>query len=265
MAREAGTLGGGTDFLGEFLRTASRTIPREHKEHVIEQIPRVSYGEFLRRFQWLQGEHITAIGPTGYGKTTLAKDLLTRRKYVMAFGTKRDDDTMQKFITERGFRRVESYDDITEEDRRVILWPHTEGLKSAAEVLAMQQARFREALFAIFRVGGWCAYLNELRYITARLGLEAEVSLLWEQGRSLDASVYAEYQRPRNIPLLAYDQPEHLIFFKETDRENLDRMAEIIAWIDRKVMIENIVRLSKYDFLYLNKAKEEAMISRVEL
>jgi hypothetical protein len=264
MANEAGTLGGAGRLFGQLVRDASRR-PMATVENpvVVERIPRVSYGHFLTKFRWIQGEHITEIGPTGYGKTTLAQDLLTRRDFVLTFGTKARDSTMQEFIA-RGYRRVQSFEEITIEDRRVALWPDIRGLKSANEIVELQRERFREALFGVFVQEGWCVYLDELRYITSKLGLSGEVELLWEQGRSLDISVVAGYQRPRNIPLLAYDQPEHLIFFKETDRENLDRMAEIISWLDRKEMIRTIVGLEKYDFLYLNKATETAMISRVE-
>src|SRR5581483_599938 len=126
-----------------------------------------------------------------------------------------------------------------------------------------QRERFREALFSAFRQGGWTIYLDEIRYITARLGLNAEAELILEQGRSVDVSMLGGYQRPRNIPLLFYDQPEKLFFFKETDGENLSRMAEIVSWLDRKLMVHTISHLEKYDFLYLDKASERALVSRV--
>ena len=150
------------------------------------------------------------------------------------------------------------------EHKRYVLWPNVTHVQSSDEVYGIQKERFREALFSAFLMGGWTVYLDELRYVTSRLGLASEVELLWEQGRSIDVSVVAGYQRPRNIPLLAYDQPEHLVFFKETDAENLSRMAEVVTWLDRKTMIQTIAHLPKYDFLYLNKANERAVISRVE-
>lgn len=255
--------------LSDAIRSLSRTPTlREHGniEDQISAIPRVRYGAFLSGLDWKQGEHITEIGPTGYGKTTLSSALLTRRKYVLAFGTKKTDSTLDKFIVERGFKRIESFDEVNlMEHNKYLLWPRVEHAVSADAILTVQRERFREALFGAFRQGGWCVYINELRYITARLQLASEVELLWEQGRSIDLSVLGEYQRPRNIPLLAYDQPEYLVFFKETDRANLERMAEVVSWIDRRVLIDTITHLAKYDFVFLNKAEERALVSRVEL
>lgn len=265
---EAGTFGGAMELLGLITKSgrASRVDWTEvQDQETVATIPTVSYGHFLREFKWLQGQHITEIGPTGYGKTTLAVDLLTRRDFVMAFGTKRSDSTLDRLIRQRGYRRVQNFGQITPEDRRVVIWPNIAFLESADEILALQKEVFREALFAAFRQGGWCVYIDELRYITGKLNLKSEVELLWEQGRSSDISVVAGYQRPRNIPLLAYDQPEHLFFFKESDYENLSRMAEVVSWIDRKVLVNAIVHIPKYSFVYLNKEEEKAMISHVEL
>ena len=263
---EAGTAAGAGQLFGEILSAASRVAWTETKDQkTIGTIPRVSYGRFLKDLHWKQGQHITEIGPTGYGKTTLAVDLLTRRDYVIAFGTKKKDDTLDKLIRTRGYRRIQTFGEIRPEDRKVVLWPNIASLESADEITALQREAFREALFGAFRQGGWCVYADELRYITARLNLKSEMELLWEQGRSSDVSIVAGYQRPRNIPLLAYDQPEHLVFFKETDYENLDRMAQVVSWIDRKMLINTIAHLAKFDFVYLNKEEERAVVSRVEL
>lgn len=224
------------------------------------------YGTFLRELNWEQGEHITEIGPTGYGKTTLALDLLTRRDFVIAFGTKKKDSTLDKLIAQRGYVRIENFNEVDlDKARKYVLWPRLDNVESADEVFGLQRERFREALFSAFRQGGWTIYLDEIRYITTRLGLQQEAELILEQGRSVDVSMLGGYQRPRNIPLLFYDQPEKLFFFKETDGENLSRMAEIVSWLDRKLMVQTISRLEKYDFLYLDKANERAIVSRAEL
>lgn len=261
----AGSAAGAVTEVGRIIRLVGRGFsPSEvQSENKSGEIPRIPYGAFLRLFDWKQGQHITLIGPTGYGKTTLALDLLTRRDYVMAFGTKKEDDTLEKLLR-RGYVRVQNLSEVGELDK-VIIWPHTEMLSSADEITEMQRLVFREALFSgVFRQGRWTAYLDELRYITSRLKLASEVELLWEQGRSIKASVVAGYQRPANIPLLAYDQPEHLFFFKETDRVNLERIAEVVAWLDRRLLINTIARIPKYDFVYLNKERELAVISRAE-
>jgi hypothetical protein len=259
----------------EIIRGTIAAFTRPENPTVIEDtggiaggIPRVPFAEFKRIFQWEQGEHITLIGPTGYGKTTLARELLKLRKYIITFGTKPEDKTLDGMIAKDGFTRIESFDEIPAEEGnqgiKVILWPTMKDVKSADDIIEKQKELFREALFTAFRQGRWCIFLDELRYITDRLNLKSEAELIWEQGRSAKVSLVAGYQRPRNIPLLAYDQPEHLVFFKETDLDNLRRMADIISWIDRAMLIDTISHLPKYDFVYLNKPTETAIISRVE-
>src|SRR5271165_1762482 len=56
-------------------------------------IPVVSYNEFWDEFFWQQSKHITIIGTTGCGKTTLELDLMTEREYIIFLGTKEIDDT----------------------------------------------------------------------------------------------------------------------------------------------------------------------------
>ena len=87
-------------------------------------VPRVTWDEFLKSFRWKQGEHVTLLGPTGQGKTTLALAILPRREYVIVFGTKAKDKTLDRLIKEDGYEKCTEYPPPTWA-KKVVLWPST--------------------------------------------------------------------------------------------------------------------------------------------
>jgi hypothetical protein len=69
-------------------------------------------------------------------------------------------------------------------------------------------------------------------------------------------------QRPRWIPLEAYDQATHLFFWRDTDEGNVMRVAELAG--TRKRDVADIVpRLAKHDILYVNRDTSELVITRL--
>jgi len=210
------------------------------------EVERVPWQAFLDSFKWKQGEHITLLGPTGQGKTTLALELLPRRKYVVAFGTKAKDKTLDKLIREDGYYKTEEWPGPPFAER-VILWPN---MRKASYKLE-QQREFYNALENIYSAGGWAVYLDELRYICDTLKLGELVEVLWQQGRSLGVSVIGGNQRPRFVPLNAYDQATHLFIWNFNDSQNAKRLSEIVG-VDEKEVAAIVRGLPKYDCLYIN-------------
>ncbi|NEC07113.1 hypothetical protein G3I26_17765, partial [Streptomyces sp. SID7909] len=135
------------------------------------QVETVTWEEFLRRFRWEQGEHISFIGPTGSGKTTLARQLLDRRAYVAALATKPRDKTMDALIKNQRFKRIRSWDDrppiIGNAGQRVCLWPQFR----RPEDQLNQQYQLDHALREMFVAGGWCVFADELYYLCHTLKL----------------------------------------------------------------------------------------------
>lgn len=209
-------------------------------------VPRVTWDEFLSSFVWKQGEHVTLLGPTGQGKTTLANEILPKREYVIVFGCKAKDKTLDKLIKEEGYIKSTEYPP-PPWAKRVVLWPSTK----TAHYRLEQQRVFHEALSDIYTAGGWCVYLDELRYICDTLKLATYVENLWQQGRSLGISVVGGNQRPRFVPLNAYDQATHLFVWNFNDRENAKRLSEIVG-INEKEIAAVVRGLPKYDVLYIN-------------
>lgn len=231
-------------------------------------VPAHSWSQFLADdFRWEQGEHLTLIGPTKSGKTTLARQILSLKKWVVAFATKRRDPVLRELAGD-GFQRFGEWVDVDADiaPRRVIA-PQVRG---RADTIQSQRDRqrevFGEALNRAFRQGGWTLYLDELRYLTDYLGLAREVEMLWQQGRSEGVTVIGGVQRPRHVPLLAYDQATHLFLFHNGDRSALDRLGEIGGGIEADRVRGAVAALDFHEVLYVNTVPPGRMVrTKVEV
>lgn len=214
-------------------------------------VPFVDWPDLVTAVDWRQGEHVLALGPTGCGKSTLLLGLSDRRAYVVVAATKPRDATLERLIRSKRFHRTDRWP-VPSSGReplhpRVIFWPKIS--KAADE--AGQQRAFYSFLAQIYDQGGWCVDLDELRYITQHLRLARPVELLWQQGRSIGVSVMAAIQRPAFIPLAAYDQSSHLFLWRETDKRNIDRIAEVSGGAAGEVRAA-LPGLGTYECLYVN-------------
>lgn len=222
------------------------------------------WSEFDRLWKWNQSEHITLVGPTGRGKTTLETAILPRRDYVVFFSTKRQDSSQDK-LRAMGYKVIHSAKDINPDVAPLaILRPPWPDNVSAKQLKTIHAEVYGEALMTIFRQGYWTAVLDEGRYLSRDLGLEGEIQLLLLQGRSLMISVILGTQRPRWVPLEAYDQATHMFFFKDKDRTNLERVAEL-AGLDRRTVQEIVPAMDKHQLLYANRDTDELVTTQVEV
>ena len=106
------------------------------------------------------------------------------------------------------------------------------------------------------------------------LKMERLLSLLWQQGRSIDISLVASMQRPSKVPLLAYTQATHLFFWRCNDEADLKRIGGI-GWQNSKVVRDIVSRLygppgsaprnKCCQFLYVNARSGDLIVSRLEV
>lgn len=219
-------------------------------------IPRLSWADHLDRWDWRQGQHITLIGPTGCGKTTLALQVLDLRGYPLVVSTKPRDPVVAELKAD-GYQVSRAW---PPPSYRSVLWPPID----KPEDVDRQRAVIDQALREVYRTGGWTLYLDEARYVTEYLGLGKAVELLWLQGRSLGVSVIASGQRPRHMPLAAYSQATHLYVWRTRDRSDAQRLGEMSGGPPVLEVMAALDGLEGHEVLYMS-ATGEMWVTEVEV
>lgn len=215
---------------------------------------------------WRQGEHVSLVGPTGQGKSTLGLALLPRRDFVMVLATKPKDATLDALTRRRArprYHRVRDLDSRPVDAARLLVWPRF----SSSDDIATQSVVMHSALDAAFSEGAWCLFVDELYYLCEMLGLTTMLRLIWQQGRSLGISLVGATQRPAWVPLELYSQATHVFLFRHNDRRDLDRLAGIAAAgdVDPRTIRETVAHLGKNQFLYVNTRTGDMLRSRADL
>jgi energy-coupling factor transporter ATP-binding protein EcfA2 len=222
-------------------------------------VPHHDWEDFLERvFKWKQGEHVTLIGPTGQGKTFLAKAILPQRNYVVNFVTKKKDKMIGEFKRE-GYKVVKEWEHPHQSMNKILLQPPFAADEPRER---HQRSAFKHALDRAFNETGWTVYLDEVLYVTDDLNLTRQVKRLWHQGRSLKVTVVAGTQRPALVPLLAYSQATHLFFWRNTDENDMRRLGSL-GGLDRKTIQSVVGSLPKHEVLYLNTRTGELAQTKV--
>ncbi len=234
--------------------------------HADAAAPRVSWDEFTAALDWRQGEHVSLVGPTGQGKSTLGLALLPRRDYVMVLATKPKDATLDRMTRRRArprYRTVRDVNDRPVDASRLLVWPRFD----SSDDIVVQADVMHRALDAAFSEGGWCLFVDELYYLVEMLGLSTMLRLIWQQGRSLGVSLVGATQRPAWVPLELYSQATHVFLFRHNDRRDLDRLSGIASAgdVEPRTIREIVGHLGKNQFLYVNTRTGDMLRSRVTI
>src|SRR5260221_14055477 len=88
--------------------------------------PRLTWDEFIVRWNWPQGEHVAVIGPIGSGKSTLMRSIMELRSWVVVLGSKKKDATYTRYM-ECGYERIGSWPPPKPKrgqmSQHLLLWP----------------------------------------------------------------------------------------------------------------------------------------------
>jgi hypothetical protein len=210
---------------------------------------------------WEQGDHVVLVGRTKSGKTTLARDILDIRSFVVVMATKPQDAALYAPLKDKGYVVKSSFDAADFSDPRVVFRPTLDD--PTARGMAKQAEAFSDALIGIFAAGGWTIYMDEVRYLSQNLSLRNELDALWLQGRSLDVTIVAATQRPVSVPLNAFEQATHFFLWRTTDRQDRLRASEYVG-VNAPAAFETLPKLPQHETLYVDAVTDHARRTRYE-
>lgn len=212
------------------------------------------------------GEHVTIIGPTGCGKSTLAYQLIERTATpdhpVVCFLKKPRDANVVRESKRLGLRTVQTWPPPASlwkprKPRGWLLHPPT---AFKPEVDRPRKSKiFRSALLHGYQKGKRILYVDDAYGISELLNLRDELIELWTELRSMDAELWTAFQKPSHVPLWAYSQAEHIFLFKDPDKRARDRYAEI-GGIDPDIVKMMVMQLERHQCLYIRRDGPRACI-----
>lgn len=226
---------------------------RERREWDVEYRP---WDEFLAWFAraWDPGEHVAVVAPTGAGKTTFVRGVLSSRRYVLCLDEKGGDSTLSGF----GYPRLGAWPGIKAMARKVeenerkhrpsryIVGAKVIEPSDFAKLRTTTQAALRDA----FTMGGWTIYSDEHQVLTDRrmmnLGAEADHHLIAARDKGI--SFVSSFQAPSWVTPSASRQATWMAVAYTRDVDSVNTMAERLGR-NKAVVRGWVSQLPKYHWL----------------
>lgn len=184
----------------------------------------------------MPGQHVTMLGPTQRGKTTLCHQLLNvtvtpdHKCVILAGKPPGRDGTMALAADRLNLRVVEEWPPgWSYRDRHrngYVLRPH-QSLKNIDVDNENVREQFRKAMLDNYASSQpVITVVDEAHHVQNDMKLRKEYEAPLMRGAPVNAQ-WSLIQRGRYMSYLAYDAPEHFFIFYDPDRSNQARYAEI--------------------------------------
>lgn len=218
------------------------------------------------RWDYKRGEHVSFLGSTGNGKTTLALQLLkataTQEVPGIVLAMKPKDKTVTDFHKLSGFRKVDNWPPTPsmwkpQKPEGYILWPKTTFDIDVDD--AHHADVFRRCMIDSYKKGNRILFADEAYSLAEELGIGKSLITLWTKGRSMGTGLWAATQKPTHVPLWMYSQASHLFLSYDPDKRARDRYREI-SGADPEVIQQALLQTDPFEWVAVKPAGRQSTI-----
>ena len=222
----------------------------------VEAMQFPDFMKFMKEW-WQPGMHGAVVGPTGEGKTTLMKPILTHRKYVMALDAKGEDETLEKY----GYQRITDLPngklpkkivkDIQDgKPARLIIG----GPADSDEADASLARLMKQALNMARQQGGWTLYADELQVLGDRgmMNLGKSIERMLVTYRAKKGTVITSFQAPSWVPQAAMRQISWATIMPTRDEDMIEKLARSFGR-NRKELVAMVHELPPFHDLVVTR------------
>lgn len=237
---------------------ASKPLPVE-----IPEVPWATFWPaFCKSYKYDpdDAQHVSIIGPTRTGKSTLAAEIATRRKYAAALFVKGKDRKIRMLLRHYGYREVRVIPGGGYGNRRVYIWhPY----RTEADLIP-QRAQLAAAMDDCFSAGVWTLWVDEGQHMVDRLKLDSRIVSWLRMGRTQGNGLILCCQRPSWMPRDIYSAPRHLFLFGTNDEQDL-RSISGLNGVNNRTVRDTVAGLGKtHRVLYVDTETGDMAVTKYE-